>query len=721
MIQNFILKLDWPTWVFLLFSVFLIIVSFYYYFHTIPPLSKTRRTASIILRSLGLAIILFLLLKPILELVFKRNEKPIIAFLLDNSASMKIADKYGQRGDSLKYIISQLPVLSRDDSLILSPYKFDNDVSRLGNDSIGFNVDGTNISFALSSITDSLFGKNLQAVVLVSDGIYNQGISPIIASQKSPVQIHTVLIGDTITPPDIAIRRIQSNPVTYLDKEVPIEVTIWQNGYDGERAQLSIYDGRKRVAVSSVTIGKSGFEQKAKIELVPKRLGDIGYRVKIENLPGEKTPKNNQQILNMTVLKSKLQVVVFSGSVDFDLKALKFISTRLNDIKFSFLSEKSPGQFFESSIDNAQLDSTDLLILHGFPSKITSQNQLKKIFEMIKQSNIPVFWMLNRYTDLQRLEGYSSLMPFVKPDPIKGLENVFVRLSSAGELHPVTRLEESKSSNQLVWNELPPVEIYYHPPLKPGQQVLLETASLQQPTGNRQAKYPVLSIYREKKIKHLIFAASNFGFWHYQLQEDLDRDMFLQKLLDRAIRWLVNREDIDQVQIKPVRQTYNLGEQVQFMGQVYDEFYQPVTDAKVTISMEQGEINLTDEANMESGGHYWLNVAGLPEGEFNYRVVAEKSGQKIGERTGKINIAPFNLEFQQIAGNAHLMRQIARNAQGYFYSPKKFVSEFSDLEFENRIRFSETEYFLWSYLHWLFLLILLFAVEWFLRKRWGLL
>jgi hypothetical protein len=721
MIQNFILKLDWPTWIFSLLSILLIAVSFYYYFRTIPPLSKTRRTISILLRSLGLVIIFFLLLRPIVELIFKKNEKPTIAFLFDNSASMKIADNYGQRGDSLKYIISQLPVLSKGDSLILKPYKFDNILRPLAEDSIGFNVDGTNISNALSSITDSLSGKNLQGVVLISDGIYNQGISPIIISQNSPVKIHTVLIGDTITPPDVSIRRIQSNPVTYLDKEVPVEVTIWQNGYDGKKAQVSIYDGKQRVAVNSVTIGKSGFEQKTEIKLVPKRLGDVSYQVKIEDLPGEKTLKNNRQILNMTILKSKLQVVVFSGNVNFDLKALKFIADRLKDLNFSFLAEKESGQFFGSSFENVQLDSVDLFVFQGFPSKITSREQLQKIFQMIEQRKIPVFWMLNRFTDLKRLAGYSASIPFVKTGQFRELENVFVTLTSGGLLHPVIRLEESESSNQLIWSELPPVEIYYQLQLKPGQQVLLETGSLQQPAGNRPVKYPVLSVYREKKFKHLIFAASNFGFWHYQLQEDLNRDQFLQIFIDRAIRWLANREDINQVQIKPVRQAYNLGDQVQFMGQVYDEFYQPVTDARVTISVDGHEINLTDEAIMGGGGHYWLNVAGLPEGEFEYRVVAEKKGQKIGERTGKINIAPFNLEFQQIAGNGHLMHQIARNAQGQFYSPKMFVNQFSDLKLENRIRYSETEYFLWSYLHWLFVLILLLAVEWFLRKRWGLL
>lgn len=721
MIENLILKLDWPTWVFFLLIIVLTAIAFFYYLRTLPPLSGFRRMLLTSLRTVGLIIVLFILLSPILQIILKENEKPVIAVLLDNSASMKISDSFGERGDSLKYLFKNLSRINPDDSIDIRPYYFDLSLRSGENDTLDFQADGTNMDQALNAVMDTLSGQNLQAIILASDGIYNQGANPVLASQNITVPIYTVMIGDSTKPKDVILKRIQTNQITYVNKELPVEAVFWQSGFDGEKAVISLMQADKQIARETITLGKSGFEQKAELTFTPQKVGDFNYTVQIQSLPDEITTRNNFQNIRIRTLKSKIQVLIMNGAPDFDRHFLSYFGDQLKDYQFKFLTEKSSGNYYEASFNEIVLDSIDLVILHGLPTKRSDQGQVNKIFQTIERRKLPIFWMLSQSTFIQNLSVFKELLPFNLNSRLNPLENVFVKLTAGGSLHPVMHLEESKTTNDLMWAELPPVEIYEGINLKPGSQTLLQSEDIQIGRNLQQRELPVLYTYRQGGIKHLVFAASNFGFWHFQLQQDLSRNELMLKFMDRSIRWLVNREDINQIQIQPVQSTFNLGEAVTFSGEVYDEFYQPIQDAQVNIKIKNDEKEINEVMYLVGGGFYQYTFGGLPEGEFDYTISAEEDGQKIGERKGKFTVRPFYLEYQQTAGNVDLMRQLAIKTGGQFYYPAEFIKKFPQTSFESRTQYSSTEHFLWDNLYWLFILIFLFGSEWFLRKRWGLL
>ena len=721
MVENFILKLDWPNWLFFVLLCCLASIAFFYYYRTLPPLSKPRRIVLTGLRGAGLIIAFFIFLSPILQIIFKEKEKPVIAILLDNSASMKIHDSYGERGDSLKYLFKNLKKMGGNDSINIKPYYFDISLRSGANDTLGFQTDGTNLTQALDAVLDTLSGQNLQAIVLASDGIYNQGSNPVLFSQNISVPVHTVIIGDSTMPKDIILKRVQTNQITYVNKELPVEVVLWQNGFDGEKAVVSMVQGGNIVSSETVTFEKSGFEQKVELSFLPKKEGDFNYSLQVQSFPDEVTSRNNSQNIRIRTLKSKLKVLVLSGAPNFDLHFLNYFGDQLDDYQFIFLTEKSTGNYYEAPFDNVLLDSLDLIMLHGFPTIRSDKGQVNKIFQAIKQRRLPLFWMITQTTYIENLSAFNELLPFnlnSKPNPI---ENVFAKLTAGGRLHPVMHIEESETANDLLWTELPPLEVYAGINLKQGSQILLQSSEIQIGRNSRQIELPILYAYRQSEIKHLVFAASNFGFWHFQLQEDLSRDQLMVKFMDRSIRWLANREDINQIQIQPVQPTFNLGETVTFSGQVYDEFYQPIQDAQVNIKITNGEKEIDEEMNLIGGGFYQHVFGGLPEGEFDYTITADKDGNFIGERNGKFTVEPFYLEYQQTVGNVELLHQLANRTGGKFYNPAEFIKKFPKTSFESRTQYSSTEHFLWDYIYWLFLLIILFGSEWFLRKRWGLL
>ncbi len=722
MFENLFLKLNLPGWIFVLAALVLAAIAYLYYYRTLPPLSVPRRTLLLILRAIVLIIVFFLILEPVLDVLRQKREKPAIAVLFDNSASMEIQDPYGERGDSLKFLLSAIQGGGLADSLDIYPFAFALRTLPLRGDSLSFQVDGTNISRAIEAVLDSLSGKNLQGIVLATDGIYNQGVNPLLTAQGSPAPIYTVLIGDSSVPRDVSIRRVQTNQITYVNKKLPLEVVIWHNGYAGRRVVLTITRNGKQMARRMVQLGASGFEQKEVVNITPTQPGDFNYVIRVEPLADEITDRNNRQVVRIRVLKSKINVLVLSGSPNFDRHFLSVIARQLTDYHFIFLTEKNTGKYYEGAFRSVALDSQDLFILHGFPTGISDPAQVSRLFQKIQQQKKPLLWFISRQTDVAQLTPYRKILPFRATGRLNGQGNQFAVLTAGGHFHPITQLDENESMNELLWKELPPIEVFpqIHP--EDGARVLL----ISFPEGGRPSASgkgrPVCFTFRQGGIKQLVFNGANFGNWHFQLQEDPVREGFFSKFMDRVMRWLVNRDDIHQVQIQPLQQIYNVGEPVQFSGQVYDEFYQPIRDAAVTITLEGDSLPPVSEEMISDGsGYYQQSFSGLPEGTYHYRISAEKNEQTIGVRTGTLTVKPFFLEFQQIPADFRLLRQLAQEAGGRAYLPGEFLKKFPPKKMESRVQYITSEYFLWRRMYWLILLIAVLGVEWFFRKRWGLL
>ncbi len=716
MIQDVLLKLSWPNWVFAILVVVAITVAYFYYHNTLPPLSRMRRLSVRLLRMLSLAILIFLILEPILQLLYQNRDKPVVALLLDNSASMQIRDNDGIRGDSIRYLFEQLSQVNPHDSLDLRTYGFDLGLNRLTDDGLKFEADGSNLDRAIATLADSLAAENLQGIILVSDGIYNQGANPILTAAKMPQPIHSITIGDPSPPLDIAIQQVQTNQVTYVGNELPVETVIWQNGYQGKTATLSISQNGRVVAQKEVRFEKDGFEQRIAMTLKPQEAGDFSYTVGLQGFKSENTTNNNRKTVQIRVLKSKVRVAVLSGSPNFDRQFLSFVSEQLEDYEFIFRTEQGGGNYFEGRLNEIQQDSLDLFVLHGFPTRRSDPAQLSRLLQTIKQRKMPVLWLINNATDLQKLVPFREQLPFDIRGRISSNENQVVALTAGGRMHPVTRIDDNENSNALIWQSLPPLEVFHEVNPRNGSQMLLTLAS--EEAGD---DFPVCYAYRQDEQKQLVFNAANFGYWHFQLQNDPARDEFLAKFLERSVRWLVNRDDIHQIQIHPLERVVNVGEPVIFSGQVFDEFYNSLDDVQVVVDVSGDTTRISDEMRAEGNGFFRYSLSGLQEGQYRYRITAKRKDQVIGTRSGRLSVKPFFLEFQQLQANHDLMRKLADETGGKTYTVQGFLDQFGQENFESRIRYTSSEYFVWSYWYWLVALVFFLGSEWFLRKRWGML
>ncbi len=134
------------------------------------------------------------------------KEPPVIAVLHDNSASIRmIRDSVYSQQEYLQHYDSLL--ISLADNYQTDSYLFGSELQtgRFPD----FNDAKTDFSGMLASVKQRYYKRNLAAVVLLSDGIYNTGFQPELAVSDFPFVIHTVLLGDTSIYPDASIYEVR--------------------------------------------------------------------------------------------------------------------------------------------------------------------------------------------------------------------------------------------------------------------------------------------------------------------------------------------------------------------------------------------------------------------------------------------------------------------------------------------------------------------------------
>ena len=197
-----------------------------------------------VLRGTVVTLIAFLLLSPLLKSTTRYTEKPIVLLALDNSGSIilgkdsafyrnEFAEKYHKLADNLS------------EKFDVQTYTFGDKLTSGLNAT--FVEKQTDMAGLFSEIKDRYSNRNLAALVLAGDGIYNQGADPLYASDDAPYSIYTVALGDTSQQKDILISRVNYNRIAFLGNDFPVEITVSAFKSDGAQSKLTVYTGDQQL------------------------------------------------------------------------------------------------------------------------------------------------------------------------------------------------------------------------------------------------------------------------------------------------------------------------------------------------------------------------------------------------------------------------------------------------------------------------------------------
>lgn len=700
--------------------------SVFVYRRTTPPVSPRRKAVLIFLRSAGLSLLLFAFFEPVLTIIQGSEQPPRLAVLLDNSASAIANDASGSRLEyyNLAFKNSDFNSLGADNYksvLFDSEIKFLPEFSR---DSISHKGMQTNISKALRWAEQNSEEENIQAALLITDGAFNTGRNPLYDAESFGKPVYIIGIGDSSEPKDIAVQSILTNETAYIDNPAPVNVNVKVSGFENIELQLVLKENDNQIATQNLLVNPEKEYYSAIFEYLPKTEGMNKLTASIAPQKGEITVKNNQVSEFIEVIKNKRKIALFAGGPNADIPFIKSAFTGEKGVEFNEYIQKKGAEFYNQPVSNA-LAETELFILIGFPIASTPPNVIQLIKRELEKGK-PVLFIAGLHTDYAKLRPLEAFLPFISESsrPVEFLAAPDIKPQALS--NQLLRVSGAETDAER-WNALPPLfrtETFVK--VKPESELISTIKVNNAPLGE-----PLLMTRNFQNQKSV--AIMGYGLFRWKLlgyASDLakgrtDKEDLLHALMTNAYKWLSVASESKTVRIKTSKSSFSAGEKVIINAQVYDAAFTPVDNAAVTVRVSGGrdsrELTLASLGN----GRYSGSIEGLPEGDFAFTGEAIMNNTMLGADNGRFSVGLVTLEYQNLKMNAPLLKMIAERTGGKFYHPSEAKAFLEDLKqlptYKPRGVTKKIEFALWN-LPWL-LAVAIFALslEWFIRKRAGML
>ena len=654
------------------------------------------------LRFVGVSLLCFLLLNPLIRSLRTLIEKPKVVLAIDNSESVALAGRpaLNRALANLQAIRQQLTAKGLD----VSVRTFGDTVTNPDLTQIPFTRRTTDLSRLLSGIRSDYEGRNLTDVVLVSDGIVNQGISPTFG--QYPFAVQTVGLGDTIPKRDIQLKGIVANRIAYLGNQFPVQADVVSNGFGGRSATVMLRQNGKELGRQSVSFkGNDSFNQ-VTFQTTATQKGVQHYVVEVLPQPGEFSTRNNRQDVYLDVIDGKEKVLLLALTPHPDVRALRnLLEKNLNyDVDVRIITG-SP----ESTV--ATDKAYDLLILHQLPDNGGVGNA---VVQKYLTKNTPVLFVLGNQSAIGPFNTLNTVMQVSaqsnQSDKVTGVFNPdFKQLN----LDPA-RLE--------LLSKLPPIAVPYGDfKLQPGSEVVLW-----QQVGSVRTTKPLLAINvtagaSDRARKSAVLAGE--GLWAWRLEEYAltDKQDVVDELMQKVIQLISVKEDRRKLRVYPIRNEFTAGEKVVFETELYNDIYERLYDKPV-------RLDISDEKGITRSYNYTPTVANsrfeisrLPQGAYRFRAAVSVNG-KVEQSAGQFVVRDLQLEALNTTADHGLLRQLAQQTGGQFYGPGRtddLVRNLTVRPHPARLTSTEemNEIINWR---WLFFVVLTLATaEWGLRKFYG--
>ncbi len=684
--------LEYPTW-----SVWLCLIAggIYAFFlyrkdKMLSELPSWAVTALALFRFLSVSAICILLLGILIRKEEKVVEKPIILLGHDTSKSIVL------NKDSLFYQGEYKQSFQRFVDRLSANYevKYFNFDDRLISDPKGIKFDGmqSDPSLFFNEVINQYQNRNIGAVVLASDGIYNKGFNPAsLASSIRNTGIYSIALGDTTIKKDLLLEKLSHNKVAYLGNDFPLEVLLKADKLKGEKSVLKILKNEKLVHEKIIDIDQSLSIQNHAFRLEADKPGTYKITVKLDPIEGEFTYSNNESSFFIDVQNNRQKILILANSPHPDIGALKN-AIELND---GYEVDLKYADKFDGKIS-----AYGLLIMHQLPS---SKFKMSNVLTQISEKRKPTWFFLGsqtRYSDFNKLNtglkhiGFRGQLDAVKASvnpnfSAFGIPPELLNLSS--DLHvvhvPFGNVRIGSSVNVLMYQKL----------------------------GNLQKEEPLMMFNKWNGVRTGVFVGE--GIWHWQLE---DKSLF-QKIIQKSVQYLVTKEDKSFFRLSG-KDLFSENESIIFEAELFNESYELINNHAVGMKVVSENGDDYEFDFMQNGRAYRLDLGKLPTGRYTYTATANVDGKNY-EKTGEFSVQEIRVEYANTVANHQLLYNIANNNGGEMVYPNELDLLYDKIMGRDdlvNVSYPLTKYSNIIDYKWIFfLLVALLSVEWFLRKRYG--
>lgn len=652
-----------------------------YYYRTLPEISRFRSILLTILRTLSLAFVIVLIISPILYYLIPKKIQPRIVILKDISHSMELSHGKHAKGKGLEPMLSRISRMYEESGYETAAYSFASSLEG-----------GKENSLLLPSVSELITrlredsDSEIAGFVLASDGWLRDGnLSPI-----KNLSIPFMVLRDTtrLSNPDLSALDLQANRHTYRNEPTLIKADFKADNWAG-KATAVLKVGNTKVAEKPVNLSANSLSS---VEFIH-RFSNLGfYKLSIEISAPDLTERilsNNSYLSAIEVLSEKEQIAILSDKPGWDNK---YIIDALNQnprwqIKHYNVVSKQlfSGNQSIPSIDRSNLSA--LIIINNGNLELGSS--LLSQVEQIVGAGTNLLYQGLPISELDKLLPISA-------SNIKSQYQGLLSISEQSENVPAFRIDPSE------YNRIPPLD-YYYVTAKSGTQIL---ANISNPQNS-----PAIVISQQANRKVAAMAFLNLWRWQMQSPENA-----YNSLINNVVTWISNKAG-NRFQAL-YNNSFMKGEEIGIKLRVDDDIRRARLDLspKIDVKDEKENIVFSDFMTL-SQGEYGINFNLPKSGNYTFQIFDANSGERT---SGRFIVSDSSLEDREYGYNHPLLSWLASETKGKLIDQGS-IQTFKPLPVPKKVVTLNRETPIYKKWYFLSLFILIFSLELFLRRRWGLL
>lgn len=732
-------------------SLALIAIAAAFYWKTTRPIGRGWKAALIGLRSATLLLLGFCLLEPGVQLSKVTPQETYVAVLVDDSQSMSIQDQPNQPSRHQQ----ALNLLYQNDNLVgrlsenfqVRTYRFSDLAQRIaGPEGLTESGGKSALGAGISHVMGELSSFPLAGLVLVTDGADNTGDDPLDAARTlvdNEIPAYVVGLGAEDIERDIHIVDVSAAKSLLEGSIYTVDVTVSQQGFDGQSAQLTINSRGSEVASRSIRLGDAGTSQRYTLELSPDERKILVYDIDVEIKPGETIAQNNHHTFFIDNReKPPLDVLYVEGQPRNEYKFIGRAIKGDDSLRLATYLQTGPRKFLRQGIKSPEelaggfpktareLYQYEAIIFGNVERSFFSEDQVELVQDFVGKrgggfllvGGLQESFIDSPVADLLPVElvREMQLPSYLQGGARRGDHptgaSYAPQLTRNGEYSPILKLASADKASRERWRNMPELEgVYVTGRAKPGATVLMQHPTL----TYRSTPLPILSLQRYGAGRSMVLATAST--WRWQMMQPHD-DQTHERVWRQMLRWLATESE-QRVTINLDRDNYSVGDTVNVTARFLDEEFEPENDALLWLNVTSPAGDMHEQPmtwELEKDGTYTASMAVEEEGVYDLEVRVPSEVESELATQAPLIVTQSRREFLQADMDGGLLRRLAAMTEGRFYDTRNAGQLVDDLTFSPNAYSQKEVRSIWDQPLFLLLIVGMACLEWAIRRFKGL-